>query len=194
MAEDNKLMRFKNAVFTEAENRADNLISKARKDAEKKRKDIESTVLSKEKSEFLKIEKNSQARIVREISAKQLNSKRNVLLYRKSIENKVLTKVEENLKEFRNSGEYDKYLLKLADACINKFPGEEGIVFLGRQDEKYAEIIREKTGVEVKIDPTVVLGGLAMSFPQINVLLDCTFDSALEEEKENFCNISELAL
>ena len=24
-----------------------------------------------------------------------------------------------------------------------------------------------------------------MSFPQINVLLDCTFDSALEEEKEN---------
>lgn len=195
MAEEkNKLEHFKNAVFAEAEKRADSIVEQAQKTVDKNKKKIKKTIKTTENAEFLKIDKDTQARIIREISAKKLNSNRNILLHRQQLSDKIFANVEKRLSDFRNSDKYEDYLLKLVKSSAEKFPDEKGFVFIGKADEKYKEMLEKASGFNVEIKPSITLGGLIVVFSGINVVLDSSFDSALEEEKENFCNTSQLAL
>lgn len=195
MAEDrNKLEHFKNAVFAEADKKADKIIKQAQDTVEKNKEDLKKSIKRKERAEFSKIDKNTEARMIKEISAKKLESNRNVLLHRQQIADKVFENVQNTLDEFRNSENYKDYLLKLVKSCTEKFPDNKGVVIIGKTDEKYKDMLEKASGLEVQIKPTITLGGLMVSFADINVMLDCTFDSALEEEKENFCNTCQLAL
>lgn len=190
----NKLENFKNAVFADIDNKADKKIREAQKAADKMRKAAENTVKYNEQEALLRIDKDAQARIVRELSSKQLDSKRNVLLHRKQLVSKVFDNVSKKLEDFKNSEKYEEYLKASIKSCKEQFPDEKGIVYVGKADEKYKDTLAKLSGFEVEIRPTVLLGGLIVSYPEINVMLDHTFDSALEQEREDFCNVSELAL
>ena len=77
---------------------------------------------------------------------------------------------------------------------MTKFPDQMGVIAIGKADEKYADILKNKSEFNIETKLSIQLGGLLVSYPEINVMIDFTIDSALEEEKENFCNVSLLAL
>ena len=192
--EKNKLRHFKDAVYAEAEERADSIIKEAEQLTQQKKAEVENAVKQNEAAQFLKIDKNTQARIIKETSAEQLNSNRNILLHRKALAEKVFDNVQSKLEQFRNSEKYQQHLINLVKSAMNRNPDEKGTVFIGKADEKYKASLEKTSGLQVKIKPTILLGGLIVSFEDLNIMLDCTFDSAVAEEKENFCKNSELAL
>lgn len=193
-AEINKLAHFKNAVLNDAEKKAEIILNEAEKKTKERIKELETAVLNSEKSELFNIDKQVQATTTRKISSCELDSNRNVLLHRKAIIDKVFDEVKNKLETFKNSDEYQKYLLDSLNKCMTKFPDQIGVIAIGKADEKYADILKNKSKFNIETKLSIQLGGLLVSYPEINVMIDFTFDSALEEEKENFCNVSLLAL
>lgn len=193
-ADVNKLDNFKNAVFSEAQSKAERIISQAAENAENKRKDAEKDIKDSEQAEFLKIDKDVKARVVREVSSKRLESNRNVLLHRKQLVGRIFENVEQKLDYFRCSEKYQDHLLNCLKACTEKFPNEQGVVYIGKADEKYKDALANASGFEVLVKQSIILGGLIVAYPEINVMLDCTFDSAVDEQRANFCNTAEFAL
>lgn len=194
MADDkNKLANFKTAVLNDAEIDAEKIFSLAQKKAEQRKKQLKSEISNNEAVEILRIDKQSDEKIIRDISSYELEADRKVLLYRKNIVDKVFDEIENRLKFFRQEDKYEKYLLNSVKSCLDKFPNQKGIIGIGKFDEKYAEKLKELSGFEIETMLSIQLGGLTVSYPKINCMVDCTFDSALEEEKENFCNVSQLA-
>lgn len=192
--EKNKLRHFKDAVYAEAEEKANSILKEAERLTEQKKAEVEGAVKQNEAACFLKIDKNTQTRIIKETSAEQLNSNRNILLHRKKLSEKVFDAVQSKLEQFRNSSDYESYLIDLVKSAVNKYPNEKGTVYIGKADEKFKTSLEKASGLQVNIKPAVMLGGLIVSFADINIMLDCTFDSAVTQEKEDFCNNSELAI
>lgn len=189
-----KLRRFKDAVYAEVEEKVNNLISEAGKEKDAKLKEAQNSVRSRICDEKLRIDKEQRQRLTREVSAARLESQRRVLLHREEISDKVFKNVKKRLDDFRNSGDYGAWLERAVKAAKERYPQQSGVIILAPADEKYAAALKRVSGFEAELDPSVLLGGVSVRFENINVVIDCTFDSALEEESERFCRTADLAV
>lgn len=189
-----KLRRFKDAVYTEAEGKVNKLISEAWKEKDAKLKETQNSVRSRISDEKLRIDKEQRQRLTREVSAARLESQRRILLHRGELSDKVFRNVKKRLEDFRNSGGYGAWLERAVKDAKERYPEQSGVVILAPADEKYAAALKRISGFEYELEPSVLLGGVSIRFENINVVIDCTFDSALEEESESFCRTAGLAV
>ena len=189
-----KLRRFKDAVYTEAEGKVNKIISDARQDKSARLKMAEADVRSRTAAEIQRIDKEESQRLTKESSAARLEAQRRVLLHRSGLSDKVFESVKRKLADFRSGGGYAGWLESAVNAAKRRYPGESAEIDLALCDEKYAGALKKASGFEVRLSPSILLGGVSIRFDEINVVLDCTFDSAVEEERESFCRTAGLAV
>ncbi|WP_124100826.1 V-type ATP synthase subunit E [Ruminococcus sp. Marseille-P6503] len=189
-----KLRRFKDAVYTEAEGKVNKLISEARSEKDAKLKEARESVSSRISEEKLRIDKEQRQRLTREVSAARLEAQRRILLHREELSGRVFENVKKRLEDFRNSGGYSVWLERAVMTAREQYPEQTGVIILSPADEKYAAKLKSVSGFEAEADPSILLGGVSVRFDNINVVIDCTFDSALEEESESFCRTAGLAV
>lgn len=189
-----KLHRFKDAVFADVERRVSEIISQAEAEKEEKVSKAEKATKSYKKEHFSTIDKEQAQRLTRDISAARLDSQRSVLLHREQLVDRVFESVKKKLDEYRNTDSYGNWLIKTALEAKELYKNENGKIQLSNADSKYADLLKEITGFEVELLHTIVLGGIMINFESINVVLDSTFDAAIEDERQNFCLTAELAV
>lgn len=187
--EQQRLERFKKAVFDNVSRQAES-ITKA---AESRREDIlaqaDSEAQSLLQAKKAEADKAQEARAVREISSRQLESKRKVLCYREGVIDRVFDGVKKRLEKFVDSPEYESFLMKSAQLCKEKYPDDRGIIYLSPRDMAYADKLK---GFEVRQRDTIELGGLLAVYEAMGIAIDRTFDSALEEQRGAFTQKAEL--
>lgn len=189
-----KLHRFKDAVNAEVEEKVNKLISDAQKERDKKLSEARSSVSDRIAEEKLRIDKEQGQRLVSEVSAAGLEAQRRILSYRGELADRVFENVKKQLAQFRNGENYGQWLKNAVAAAKERYPGEQGVIILAPADEKYAKELKDAFGFECETQPSVLLGGVSVRFENINVVIDCTFDSALEEESKSFCRTAGLAV
>ncbi len=189
-----KLHRFKDAVNAEVEEKVNKLISDAQKERDKKLNEARSSVSDRIAEEKLRIDKEQGQRLVSEVSAAGLEAQRRILSYRGELADRVFENVKKQLAQFRNGENYGQWLKNAVAAAKERYPGEQGVIILAPADEKYAKELKDAFGFECETQPSVLLGGVSVRFENINVVIDCTFDSALEEESKSFCRTAGLAV
>ncbi len=189
-----KLHRFKDAVNAEVEEKVNKLISDAQKERDKKLSEARSSVSDRIAEEKLRIDKEQGQRLVSEVSAAGLEAQRRILSYRGELADRVFENVKKQLAQFRSSENYGGWLKNAVAAAKERYPGEQGVIILAPADEKYAKELKDAFGFECETQPSVLLGGVSVRFENINVVIDCTFDSALEEESKSFCRTAGLAV
>ena len=189
-----KLHRFKDAVNAEVEEKVNKLISDAQKERDKKLNEARSSVSDRIAEEKLRIDKEQGQRLVSEVSAAGLEAQRRILSYRGELADRVFENVKKQLAQFRNGENYGQWLKNAVAAAKERYPGEQGVMILAPADEKYAKELKDAFGFECETQPSVLLGGVSVRFENINVVIDCTFDSALEEESKSFCRTAGLAV
>ena len=189
--ESEKLARFKKAVFDDADRQVQAIVEKAEKQRDSRLAQAKLESESFARTEKSGIDKTEEARAVREISSRQLASKRNILCHREKIIDKVFENVREKLTDFRNGDEYESFLLDKAERCRKEYPGEEGVIYLAPDDMKFAGKL---AGFEVRSKSSIELGGMLVVYEKSGIALDYTFDSAFEEQKEGFTEKAELTL
>lgn len=187
----NKLERFKQAVFEDAEKQAKLITEAADKQRETELAQAKIEAQSLADSKKAAADKTEEARAVREISSKQLEAKRNVLCHREKLIDSVFDSVKNRLAAFKASGEYKLWLKEKAEKCKQTYPEHKGVLYLSPEDMTFAP---ELAGFEVKSRDSIELGGVLAVYDDMGIALDYTFDSAFEQQRSAFTEKAELVL
>ena len=139
--------------------------------------------------------------ISRELAAKESAGKKALLERRNAIEKEVFERAAARLEEFTKTDAYKTYLRKAAIEARKAFGkcGEEHlaetVIYIRDRDKKCSPLIKTAFGdCTVKVDPTIVLGGLRAENAGIGRVLDMTLDVSLEQQHEWFAENSGLTI
>lgn len=192
--ETEKLDRFKNAVFDNADVQVRKIIKKAENEAKSRLKKAEHDAESYKNGMCGRCDSEENAKAVREISSLGLEEKRRLLLRREELISNVFEKVKSRLEDFQKSAEYEDFLIKKVSECVKQYPDEKGTVYLCHKDMKFAEKLSFCGKFDVCENETFELGGVMVIFDDNNIAFDYTFDACIQEECEKFTERRELIL
>lgn len=195
--ENEKLERFAKAVNDEVNSQIEEILKQAdvsrNEIIEKANDESLYEAYDKIKEEIKKIT-NKYVKIV---SKAELDTKREILLYREKIANQVIDNVKNKLVEFTSSKEYGDYLIKLVkEEITDETKAEDIIVYVSDKDIVYKNDIQKAVSSDLRIEnkSSIKIGGVCVYFEKDSVIKDKTLDTALEEQKGQFNNSSRLRL
>ena len=181
-----KLEKFKQAVFDEAAEKADEMIKETEAycaETIANAKEQAEDIISESKAAADKAHREASQRTA---SAGRLGMRRNVLAAREKVISRVFSNVREKLEAFRQTADYEKLLVKRVDECAKAFPDKKGEVRLAAADMKYADKLTCGGRFTVCESENILLGGVMVVFPEDNLALDCTFDNEFGRQKSGF--------
>lgn len=179
-----KLNRFIAAVNSAADKQAAEIID----GAEEERRNILSAAKSlaeEEKERSIRDNlKMASGRGMRMISKAQLEMKKEILICREKLTDKLFEDVISKLTEYRKSKEYE-------DGLCRAVSGEEtqgAQILLSPEDMRLSSKIKKAAGkgTEIISDETIRYGGFRILYPDKGIILDRTFDSALKAQRRAF--------
>ena len=139
--------------------------------------------------------------ISRELAEKESAGKKALLARRNAIEKEVFERAAAKLDEFTKTDAYKTYLRRAALEAKKAFIkcGEEHlastVIYIRDRDKQCSPLIKTAFGdCTVKVDPTIVLGGLRAENAEIGRVLDVTLDVTLEQQHEWFAENSGLTI
>jgi vacuolar-type H+-ATPase subunit E/Vma4 len=184
---DTKLARFIGAVNDEI----DDKVAVIMKNAEDEREKIISEAEEEAENAATKLYDTSLKRIqnkfTRETSQSEFAGKREILIHREKLTEQLFDEVGKRLQTVRNSPEYIDILLKKLLVTTTENGAE---ILLAPDDMKYVDTLKKaiKKEVTFKAEETIEKGGFSVFNKSAGTIIDKTFDSALEEQKQMFIN------
>ena len=94
--------------------------------------------------------------------------------------------VEEKLKQYCDSREYEKVLTEQIVRARDFAKGEEIRICLSCTDRERKERLEQETGVTLEVDEENFIGGIRAVIAAKNILIDETFAGKLRQEKEHY--------
>lgn len=185
--DENKLKQFKNTVLSEAEKEIEKI--------KKETIDFEKTELEKARQdEYDKIFNVMQERVhdiqwkyKRELTKKSLNVKREILILRNELVEKLFLEAREKLLAFSKSNDYEHFLIELAKKVYNDFKCDDIEILLREDDMKFKDAFKKIFNIDsFSIDKTNKLGGFKVINHKDNILLDCTIEDKLLKQRRLF--------
>lgn len=184
--EEQKLSRFKQAVYGEAQQEADSLVETAQRSRDKRLEKVRAEAENYLNTQYVNIDKNCKASAVKEISSQNLRSKRNILLSREEIINRVFENVRRQLEDFTKTEKYEQLLAQRISQCEKLYPNEKGKIITNFRDEESVKKIVKDRGFEVCAGDTVEIGGIMIVMEEKNLVIDYTFDCVFSQLREGF--------
>lgn len=188
--ENDKLERFGNEVYNEANEKVKEILGEAEKSRQ--------TILDNANDVSLNIAYDMIQADIKKISSKyvkivakaELEAKREVLYHREELSTLVFANVKAQINAFTLSDEYEEYLIENLKEALLNFDSEDEIeIFLSPKDMKFKDILITKSNYKNAIvtqKPSIKLGGLEILFKNNNVIDDRTLDSKLSAQREIF--------
>lgn len=186
MTLDEKITHLQETVMTEARAEGNAIIENHKKALE--------SLFEKHKEEA---ERQSEIRIQSETTnaKRQLNQaaakaqtelKRAMGQCQSELKVKLFEEVKELLLEFTKTEEYLDYLTKLIMKAAVFADGEGLTIYITPSDEEKCEELEDRTGMHVTISGYDFMGGLRVVMQERNILIDNSFQTALEAEYQKF--------
>ena len=191
--ETEKLNKFKLAVFSEVEQQAQDIINEAQALQKQQLGEARDEAHNELLSEIDAIEKECEANKVREVSSRRLEAQRNVLTHRGEMMNKVFENICKNLDEFCRTEAYAQELKKRLDSVAEQTKQAECTAYFAGRDIELGTQLCKGTHFTAEASEGITLGGVTVVCAKTGLAYDCTFDSTLEKEKQNFLKASGLA-
>ncbi len=191
--ETEKLNKFKLAVFSEVEQQAQDIVSEAQLQQKQRLSEAKMQTKSEMDSQLEIIEKQYEADKVRAVSSRKLEAQRNVLTHRSEMMQKVFDTVCKNLSEFCGSDKYPDELKARLDKIAQQTQGKKCTAYFARRDMQLAQQLCEGTSFTPQQSQSITLGGVTVICEETGIAYDSSFDTALEQEKQNFLKASGLA-
>lgn len=185
-----KLGRFKAAIEKQAEEEAKRLTMELRAKDEEVSKVRAGYELHKESAKIRAERNAAEIRIKKEISRCESEIERAALSHRKELIDGFFEELREELQRFTESGEYDKYIKKSLDKAADELGSD--FVVLARQCD--LDRVKRVTNAEVRVDHTIIIGGICAMSQSKGLFADYSFDNSLKEEKQAFVSRKELML
>ena len=134
-----------------------------------------------------KIDSDNAAReINKALSAEHLHIKRKLSKKQQKLKESIFAEVEELLDDFSKKPEYTDWLEDKIKQSLEIAENDSVQIYLTVKDSAKAEELTKRTGITPLISETDFLGGIRAVIPEKNILIDNTFLTAFENEKERF--------
>ncbi|WP_411329140.1 V-type ATP synthase subunit E [Blautia hansenii] len=134
-----------------------------------------------------KIDSDNAAReINKALSAEHLHIKRKLSKKQQKLKESIFAEVEELLDNFSKKPEYTDWLEDKIKQSLEIAENDSVQIYLTAKDSAKAEELTKRTGITPLISETDFLGGIRAVIPEKNILIDNTFLTAFENEKERF--------
>ena len=186
MTLDEKLQIFYNSAITDATEKSNTMIEEYKKNMNQSFEEYQLVAKQKAKAtleaktQHLIQEKN------RKISSKQLQFKRNLREQKTILEETIFKDVIKKLEDFMKTKQYITFLEQQILYVLNFSGNEEICIYLNASDFDKKVLLETKTNTSLLIDETDFIGGIKAIIHKRNILIDCSFLSRLEEQKELF--------
>jgi vacuolar-type H+-ATPase subunit E/Vma4 len=184
---DTKLARFIGAVNDEIDGKVAVIIKNAEAEREKIISEAEEEAENAATKLYDTSIKRIQNKFTRETSQQEFSGKKTILRHREELTEKLFAQVEEKLAALRNSPEYIDIIVKKMLVT----PIENGAeILLSPDDMKYVDTLKKavKNEVQFKAEESIEKGGFSVFNKAAGTIIDKTFDSALDEQKQAFIN------
>ena len=191
--ETEKLNRFKLAVFSEVEQQAQDIINEAQTLYKQRLSEAKDETQEELLNETGKIDKQCEAKKLHEVSSRRLEAQRNILVHRGEMMDKVFENICKNLAEFCKTEDYAKELKKRLDSCAQQTGQAECTAYFAKKDIELGTELCKGTQFKAEVSQGIQNGGVLVVCAGTGLAYDCTFDSTLEREKQNFLKASGLA-
>ena len=186
MTTEEKLQHFYKVSIESAKEEAAKAISQYRDSLEEELEKHKKAKKAASESQF-KIESENAAREVNKaLSSEHLHIKRRLSKKHQELEEKLFAEVEEMLRAFLSSPQYANWLEDKVKKALDAAQEDPLEIYLSPGDKDLAEEIERRTGIRPQISQNSFLGGIRAVIPEKNILIDYTFNTLLEAEKENF--------
>ena len=186
MTTEEKLQHFYKVSIESAKEEAAKAISQYRDSLEEELEKHKKAKKAASESQF-KIESENAAREVNKaLSSEHLHIKRRLSKKHQELEEKLFAEVEEMLRAFLSSPQYADWLEDKVKKALDAAQEDPLEIYLSPGDKDLAEEIERRTGIRPQISQNSFLGGIRAVIPEKNILIDYTFNTLLEAEKENF--------
>ena len=186
MTTEEKLQHFYKVSIESAKEEAAKAISQYRDSLEEELEKHKKAKKAASESQF-KIESENAAREVNKaLSSEHLHIKRLLSKKHQELEEKLFAEVEEMLRAFLSSPQYADWLEDKVKKALDAAQEDPLEIYLSPGDKDLAEEIERRTGIRPQISQNSFLGGIRAVIPEKNILIDYTFNTLLEAEKENF--------
>ncbi|NLG04489.1 MAG: ATPase [Clostridia bacterium] len=122
----------------------------------------------------------------KEMFSEQLLIRKKLSDKKQELEDKLFTEILEMLSEYRKTEEYSKQLVEQI-RYVKKFAGDEGmIIYLDPEDEGKKEELEKITNCRLTVSSYSFMGGTRAITNEKKILIDQSFQTRIEEEKEKF--------
>lgn len=122
----------------------------------------------------------------KEYTMEQLHIRRKINHKQDELREKLFADVESKLMEFKQGLDYKLYLVRQIKKA-KEFAGEEQIhIYIDKTDEYMKAELESECKVALQVSSYHFIGGIRAELPDRNILIDNTFETRLEEEREKF--------
>ncbi len=174
------LSRFEKSVNTDVNAQIFKMTRDATEEKERFLKTVEERTLYDCYQTIQKAVRKTESNYRRLGALRQHQINTDLLKHRDSLVTRIFDAIKNRIEEFVNSDEYDDFLLKqLKNENTN-----DAVIRVSEADSK-REVLK-KTGCEVVVDNDIVLGGIALFYEDRGIIIDKTFDTALQQQKQDF--------
>lgn len=120
------------------------------------------------------------------LSKEQLQIKRRITMQHNELREKLFIEVKAKLEEFMTTPEYEKLLLRQIEK-IKAIAGESQVtIYIDPADSFRHAALSAAAGIPVTVSAYSFMGGTRAVLPDRHILIDNSFASRLEEEKDAF--------
>lgn len=129
---------------------------------------------------------NATREINKALSAEHLHIKRKLSKKQQQLKESIFAEVEDLLEDFSQKPEYTDWLEVKIKQSLEIAENDSIQIYLTAKDSAKAAELTKRTGITPLISETDFLGGIRAVIPEKNILIDNTFLTAFENEKERF--------
>lgn len=181
-----KLDVFYAAAISAAEKQSAEILAEQKKTYQESMEEYEKGIQAGQELGSSIAEAKIRKEVNRKISAQTVLLKKAYHDSREQKKEELFARVEEKLAAYRKTPAYEEFLVSRI-AYAEKFAdGAEMTVYFDPADSDRMERIAERTGCCAAISDKSFLGGIRAVIPAKNVLIDESFLTRLNREKENF--------
>lgn len=182
MAQDS-LVRFSDAIITDAEEKRRDYIEKLRKNKKEVLK-TKKEQMTREYHGYIQGEcEKYSAEAGLEASRHCNELQRELILERNRMFDEIFSEVTENIKKYTESAEYIERTKSMLREAVKGFSHGRTVCIARECD---AQELKSAADVEIEIADSGLLGGFSLRNDEMKLFLDCTLNTKINKQKELF--------
>lgn len=186
MTINDKLRHFYEITIAEAEKKANAGLDEHKKMLKEKINEHKRTMYRNAEAEVRSETEHASKEINIALANEKLTLRRLLSSRQTELEDRLFQEVMEKLEFFMSTPQYDDYLVKKINEAI-EFAGEDNLyIFISEGDAGRLTSLIERTGFPLQVSDTSFIGGIQARIPERNILIDDSFQGALETLRREF--------